>query len=34
MAVVVPIISTFDAKGIDKAIRDFKKLDSAGQRGA
>jgi len=32
MAVVVPIISTFDAKGIDKAIRDFKKLETAGQR--
>lgn len=32
MAVVVPIISTFDAKGITKAIRDFKSLDSAGKR--
>lgn len=32
MAVVVPIISTFDAKGITKAIADFKKLDNAGQR--
>ena len=32
MAVVVPIISTFDAKGIDKAVRDFKKLETSGQR--
>jgi len=32
MAVVVPIISTFDAKGVTKAIADFKKLDGAGQR--
>ena len=32
MAVVVPIISTFDAKGITKAIADFKKLDGAGQK--
>lgn len=26
MAVVVPVISTFDARGIDRAIRDFRKL--------
>lgn len=32
MAVVVPIISTFDAKGVTRAIKDFKTLDSAGQR--
>lgn len=32
MAVVVPIISTFDAKGVTRAISDFKKLDGAGQR--
>ena len=32
MAVVVPIISTFDSKGVTKAIADFKKLDGAGQR--
>lgn len=32
MAVVVPIISTWDAKGVTKAIADFKKLDGAGQR--
>jgi hypothetical protein len=34
MAVVVPIISTFDAKGITKAIADFKKLDNAGDKSA
>jgi hypothetical protein len=34
MAVVVPVISTFDSSGINKAIRDFKKLDGAGQRSA
>ena len=27
MAVIVPVVSTWDAKGINKAIRDFKKLD-------
>ena len=32
MAVVVPIISSFDSKGIDKAIRDFKKLESTGDK--
>jgi hypothetical protein len=32
MAVVVPIISTFDSKGVTRAISDFKKLDNAGQR--
>jgi len=32
MAVVVPIISTFDSKGVTKAIADFKKLNSAGER--
>lgn len=32
MAVVVPIISTFDSKGVTKAIADFKKLDGAGQK--
>lgn len=32
MAVVVPIISTFDSKGVTRAISDFKKLDGAGQR--
>jgi hypothetical protein len=34
MAVVVPVISTFDNRGIKKAIADFKLLDKAGQRGA
>jgi hypothetical protein len=34
MAVVVPIISTFDSKGIDKAVRDFRELKKAGERGA
>jgi peptidoglycan hydrolase CwlO-like protein len=32
MAVVVPIISTFDSKGVTKAIADFKKLDGAGNK--
>lgn len=32
MAVVVPIISTFDSKGITRAIADFKKLNNAGER--
>ncbi len=34
MAVVVPIISTFDAKGIDRAIRDFKRLQSGSDKAA
>jgi hypothetical protein len=34
MAIVVPIISSFDSKGIDRAIRDFKKLEGAGQKTA
>lgn len=29
MAISVPIITTFDSKGITRAIKDFKKLDSA-----
>jgi hypothetical protein len=32
MAVVVPIISTFDSKGVSRAIADFKKLDGAGKK--
>lgn len=32
MAIVVPIISSFDAKGINKAMRDFKKLESSGDK--
>jgi hypothetical protein len=34
MAIVVPIISTFDSKGITKAISSFKQLDGAGQKSA
>lgn len=34
MAVNVPIISTFDARGIEKALRDFKKLQSGSDRAA
>ena len=34
MAIVVPIISSFDSKGIDKAIKDFKKLEGGSQKGA
>ena len=34
MAVVVPIISTFDAKGIDRAIRDFKRLQTGSDKAA
>lgn len=32
MAVVVPIVSSFDARGITKAIRDFQKLEGAGNK--
>ena len=34
MAVVIPIISTFDSKGIKKAVADFKHLEGAGQKTA
>jgi hypothetical protein len=34
MAVVVPIVTTFNAKGINKAIADFKRLESNGQKAA
>jgi hypothetical protein len=34
MAVGVNIVSTFDSKGIDRAIRDFKKIDGAGNKAA
>lgn len=34
MAVGVNIVSTFDSKGIDKAIRDFKKLEGTGNKAA
>jgi hypothetical protein len=32
MALSIPIISDFNAKGIDKAIREFKKLETAGEK--
>jgi hypothetical protein len=32
MAVIVPIVTTFNAKGINKAISDFKKLETTGQK--
>ena len=32
MAINVPIITTFDSKGITKAIRDFKKLETASDK--
>jgi hypothetical protein len=34
MAVVVPVISTFDDRGVTRAIRDFKKLDSFSSKSA
>ena len=34
MAVGVSVVSTFDSKGIDRAIKDFKKLDTSGQKAA
>ncbi len=32
MAVFIPIISEFDSKGIDKAVREFKSLETNGQK--
>lgn len=32
MAVVVPVISTFDSRGIDRAIKDFRKLDGSANK--
>ena len=32
MAISIPVISDFDSKGIDKAIREFKKLETAGEK--
>ena len=32
MAVSIPIISEFDSKGIDKAIKEFKQLETAGEK--
>ena len=34
MAISIPIISDFNSKGIDKAIREFKKLETNGQKAA
>jgi len=34
MAIVVPVITTFDAKGIGKAIANFKKLETGAQKTA
>jgi hypothetical protein len=32
MAISIPIVSEFNAKGIDKAIREFQKLETAGEK--
>jgi hypothetical protein len=32
MAVFIPIISEFDSKGIDKAVKEFKSLETTGQK--
>ena len=32
MAISIPVISDFDSKGIDRAIREFQKLETAGQK--
>jgi hypothetical protein len=32
MAISIPIVSEFNAKGIDKAIREFQKLEGAGEK--
>ena len=32
MAISIPVISDFDSKGIDKAIREFKKLETTGEK--
>ena len=32
MAISIPIVSEFDAKGIDRAVREFNKLETAGQK--
>jgi hypothetical protein len=32
MAVIVPVVTTYNAKGINKAISDFKKLETTGQK--
>ena len=32
MAISIPVISDFDSKGTDRAIREFEKLETAGQK--
>jgi hypothetical protein len=32
MAISIPVISDFDSKGIDRAIREFKKLETTGEK--
>ena len=32
MAVVIPIVSEFDGKGISKAIKQFKQLETNGEK--
>jgi hypothetical protein len=32
MAISIPIVSEFNAKGIDKAVREFQKLETAGEK--
>jgi hypothetical protein len=32
MALSIPIISTFDGKGVDKAIKEFKQLETSGEK--
>ena len=32
MALAIPIVSEFDGKGIDKAIKEFKQLETAGEK--
>ena len=34
MAVNIPIITDFDGKGIDRAVREFKKLETSGEKAA
>ena len=32
MAINIPIISDFDAKGVNRAIKEFKQLETAGEK--
>jgi hypothetical protein len=32
MALSIPIVSEFDGKGIDKAIKEFKQLETVGEK--